>query len=69
MKKKDKTECTSHNIVFHCVDTLLEYEGQTGLKYSDIRASRKIHTTVRSLHNSQKQVVITDSFSKYTSVV
>jgi hypothetical protein len=47
--------CISHSMVLQCVDTLLDYMGQRGLKYSDIAAARKIRTAVRrSLNSSQK---------------
>jgi hypothetical protein len=59
-KEGQSNECISHSMSLQCVDTLLDYMGQTGLKYSDITAARKIRTAVRrSLHSSQKQLTIT----------
>jgi hypothetical protein len=65
VKNKDKAVSISHSMALQCVDTLLDYMGQRGFEYSDITATRKIHTAVRrSLNSSQKPVTITNYFSK-----
>jgi hypothetical protein len=61
----ESSEHVSHSIVLQCVDTLLDYMGQSGFEYSDITAARKIYTAVkRSLNSSQKQAITTNCFSK-----
>jgi hypothetical protein len=41
-----KSECISHSMALKCVDTLLDYMGETGFEYSDIRAARKNRTAM-----------------------
>jgi hypothetical protein len=62
-KNKEKCVCVSHSMMSQCVDTLLDYMGQSGLKYSDIIAAKKIYTSMRrSLTSSEKQMVIIKFF-------
>jgi hypothetical protein len=65
VKKKEKAVSISHSTALQCVDTLLDYMGQSRFKYSDITATKNIHTTMRrSINSSQKKVTITNYFSK-----
>lgn len=52
-------------MALQCVDILLDYMDQRGLKYNGITDTRKIHIIVkRSLNSSQKQETMTNNFSK-----
>jgi hypothetical protein len=64
-EERESSECVSHSMALHCVDTTTDYMGKRRVEYSDIKAARKIRTAVRrSLSSSQKQATITNYFSK-----
>jgi hypothetical protein len=54
VKEEDKVVSISHSMVLQYVHTLLDYIGQRGFKYRNIRDARKIHTAVRTSLNSSK---------------
>jgi hypothetical protein len=61
----ESSEFVSHSMALQCVDNLLDCMGQKGFECSDIRATRNIFTAMRrSLNSSQKEVTITNHFSK-----
>jgi hypothetical protein len=48
VKMMEKRVSISHSMELQCFDTLLDYMGQRGFKYTDIRAAQKIRTAVKS---------------------
>jgi hypothetical protein len=46
------SECVSHSMTLKCVDTLVDYMGQSGFECSDSTAARKIHTAIRRSLNT-----------------
>jgi hypothetical protein len=52
VKKKEKEMSMLVSMVLQCVDSLRDYMGQKGLKYSDITATKKILTAMRRSLNS-----------------
>jgi hypothetical protein len=64
VKKREKVVSVSHSMTPQCVDTLLDYMGQRGSEYSDITATRRIHTAIRRRLNSSQKQVTTANYSQ-----